>query len=273
MAHESGADWTRTAVITGVFVLSLVLVGWFISSRLDRVDGRLDVVTAQLEDFSQRVNSVESTAEQSRRRAELAEEMSRAAAEGRDRMETVLGEVEERARQAEREKGEMRRSLDLTREQLTRLEEEREKELNRLQRALQRIAETRRTRGGLVMNLDDDTVKFDFDRAEIKPEYREILSRIAGILLTSSGYRVQIYGHTDDVGTVAYNQTLSERRARSVRNYLVEAGIDPAIISVRGFGKSDPLVQGTSPEIRARNRRVEIGIIDTVISYEKVAEP
>jgi outer membrane protein OmpA-like peptidoglycan-associated protein len=273
MAQDSGSAWVRAVIPAGLAVVFLAVLLWVFTSRLDEVNSRLEVMTAQLEDFSQRVRNAETAADQSKRRAEQAEEMSRAAAEGRDRMESVLGQVEQRARQAESESGEMRQALETTREQLARLEEERAQEINRLQRALQRIAQTRRTRGGLVMNLDDDTVKFDFDRAEIKPEYREVLSRIAGILLTSSGFRVQIYGHTDDVGTDAYNQALSERRAAAVREYLVSAGIDPAIVSVRGFGKSNPLVAGNTPEIRARNRRVEIGIIDTVINYEVVADP
>ncbi len=256
-----------------LIVLLVAVVAWLLDSRLRRLEGTLELVSARVEETSSRLQSTETMAEQARRRAERAEEFSRAAAEGRLQLETLAAEATERARTLENERAEVRRELELTQEELRRLQEEREKDLNRLQRALERIAETRRTRGGLVMNLDDDTVKFDFDRAEIKPEYREVLSRIAGILLTASGYRVQIYGHTDDVGTDAYNQTLSERRANAVRDYLVAAGIAPEIISVQGFGKTNPIVPGTSPQARARNRRVEIGIIDTVISYDRVAEP
>ena len=82
-----------------------------------------------------------------------------------------------------------------------------------------------------------------------------------------------VYGHTDDVGSEAYNQTLSEQRANSVRDYLAEAGIDPAIISTEGYGKSSPRVAGTSAEARAKNRRVEIGIVDVTIDYNGEAPP
>jgi len=156
------------------------------------------------------------------------------------------------------------------REELERLMAEREKELQRLQKALGKIADTRRTALGLVMNLGSDSIKFDFDKAVLKPEDRELLSRIAGILMTATSYRLQIYGHTDDIGTEEYNQDLSERRALTVRDYFVETGIDPSIITTKGFGKSNPLVPGTSPEARAKNRRVEIGIIDTLVTYEGV---
>ncbi|MBI4460982.1 MAG: OmpA family protein [Acidobacteria bacterium] len=134
--------------------------------------------------------------------------------------------------------------------------------------ALSRIAETERTALGLVMSLGSDSVRFDFDKAVIRPENRELLSRIAGVLLASYGFRIHVYGHTDDIGTELYNQELSERRAQAVRDYLLHAGIGPDIISIRGYGKSSPRVSGTSPEARARNRRVEIGIVDTVIGYQ-----
>lgn len=256
-----------------LILIAGMVIAWMADTRFRRIEGMLERVSAQVEDTSNRLRAAELAAEQARRQAERAEEYSRAAVETRQHLEAVAAAAEERARALESESTEVRRELELTQEELARLREEREKELNRLQRALQRIAETRRTRGGLVMNLDDETVKFDFDRAEIKPQYREVLSRIAGILLTASGYRVQIYGHTDDIGTEAYNQSLSERRAQAVRDYLVAAGIGPQIISVKGFGKANPIFPGTSPEARARNRRVEIGIIDTVISYDRLAEP
>ncbi len=129
------------------------------------------------------------------------------------------------------------------------------------------IAETRRTALGLVMNLGSDYLKFEFDKADLRPQDRELLSRIAGILLTAPGYTVSVSGHTDDVGTDEYNQKLSERRAQTVRDYLASAGLPPDILSVEGHGKSLPLVPGTSEEARAKNRRVELGIINTQIRY------
>jgi len=89
------------------------------------------------------------------------------------------------------------------------------------------------------------------------------------VLLTSSGFRIQVFGHTDDVGTVEHNQGLSERRARSVHDYLVGSGLDETIVTMKGFGKTKPLVPGTSDAARARNRRVEIGIIDTTVHYSE----
>ena len=98
---------------------------------------------------------------------------------------------------------------------------------------------------------------------------RDRLSKIVGILLTSKNYGIYVYGHTDDIGSEEYNLDLSERRAQTVREYLTENGIAPEIITSKGFGQSRPIVSGTSAEARAENRRVEIGIVDTIISYEE----
>ena len=116
---------------------------------------------------------------------------------------------------------------------------------------------------GLVMTLDSKSIRFDFDKADIKPEYRDILNRIAGILMTLKGYTIAVYGYTDDIGTPAYNLQLSQRRAEAVRDFLMQTGISPTIMSTKGFGKSDPRVPGDSEQARAANRRVEIGIVDS----------
>ena len=142
-----------------------------------------------------------------------------------------------------------------------------ETEVSRLESALGQIAETRRTALGLVMNLSGEHLKFESDKAELRPQDKELLSRIAGILLTSQDYTISVNGHTDDVGSDTYNQGLSERRAQAVRDYLVKAGLPADILDVEGHGKALPLVNGTSDKARAQNRRVELGIVNTQIRY------
>ena len=116
---------------------------------------------------------------------------------------------------------------------------------------------------GLVMTLDSKSIRFDFDKANVKPEYRDILNRVAGILMTLKGYTIAVYGYTDDIGTQGYNLQLSQRRAEAVRDFLVQTGIPATIMSTKGFGKSDPRVPGDGEQARAANRRVEIGIVDS----------
>ncbi len=148
-----------------------------------------------------------------------------------------------------------------------RLRTQRMAELDRMQEALGRVAQTDRTPMGMVVQLTEDSFLFDFDKADLRPENREILSRIAGVLLASYGYRVFVYGHTDDQGDPAYNRGLSERRAAAVRDYLAGAGIPGDIIDAKSFGLSSPRAPGRSREARAKNRRVEVGIVDTVVEY------
>jgi len=140
-----------------------------------------------------------------------------------------------------------------------------------MQEALSKVAATRRTADGMVIDLGNDSFKFDFDKATLRPENRELLSRLAGILLVSHGYRLHVYGYTDDIGTNEYNEGLSERRAQAVRDYLAKSGIPPEIMTTKGFGKSSPRVRAKSAEAREKNRRVEIGIVDTVIKYAEEA--
>jgi OOP family OmpA-OmpF porin len=77
------------------------------------------------------------------------------------------------------------------------------------------------------------------------------------------GLRVEVQGFTDSIGTEEYNQGLSERRADAVRNYLVERGVDPKIISSKGYGESNPVASNDTKEGRALNRRVEFAATES----------
>ena len=91
------------------------------------------------------------------------------------------------------------------------------------------------------------------------------------MLLASYGYKLYVYGYTDDQGDPTYNQQLSERRASAVKAYMIEAGLPLEIIESKGFGQSSPRLKGTSQDARKRNRRVEIGVVDTVVEYKGLA--
>ncbi len=220
-------------------------------------------------------------------------EAARAAAEERERLEAarrqeaqLVAEAEEAARKeaearelaAETERARALEAAEAAQAEAARAEAEKEElrqrleeELNRMQRALGRIADTRRTALGVVMTLDSSQIEFDFNKADLRPQNRELLARIAGVLLTFENYGLQVFGHTDDVGTVEYNLTLSERRAAAVREYLAETGIDPAVMSTHGLGKGSPLVEGTDPASRQRNRRVELAIVFSEGEFQAVA--
>jgi OOP family OmpA-OmpF porin len=105
-------------------------------------------------------------------------------------------------------------------------------------------------------------VNFDFDKSEIRPDASVILDEAASILSGKPDVRVRIEGHTDATGPEAYNQGLSERRADSVRTYLVEHGIAEAQLTSVGFGESNPISTNDTREGRALNRRVELQVLE-----------
>ena len=118
------------------------------------------------------------------------------------------------------------------------------------------ILETRETQRGLIVNISD--VLFDFDKYTLKPAAREKLAKVAGILLAYPGLKIQLEGHTDSIGSDDYNQTLSEQRASSVRDYLTAQGVPMNSMTAVGLGKADPVASNTTNEGRQRNRRVEM---------------
>ncbi|MCP4698957.1 MAG: OmpA family protein [Gammaproteobacteria bacterium] len=103
---------------------------------------------------------------------------------------------------------------------------------------------------------------FDFDKAMLKAKGRDVLDRIARVVNAprTEVQDVQIVGYTDSIGTRAYNQELSERRARTVGNYLISKGVDSNRIVARGEGKKNPVATNKTKEGRAKNRRVVVSL-------------
>jgi len=130
-----------------------------------------------------------------------------------------------------------------------------------------RILETRDTPRGLVVNLGD--VLFDTARYTLRSEAREKLAKLSGIILAHPGLRLAVEGYTDSTGSDEFNQKLSEQRAGTVRDYLVEQGLGQDAVSAQGFGKSSPVADNATAAGRQKNRRVEIVVSGEVIG-EKI---
>jgi outer membrane protein OmpA-like peptidoglycan-associated protein len=194
-------------------------------AEAERAKADADAARAQADAERQRAESARAAAEAERQRAEAA----RVAAEA------SLRNAEAEAANAEREKAELR---------------------DRLRQQLNVILETRETARGLIVNLSD--VLFDTAQATLKPGAREKLARVSGILVTHPDLKLEIEGHTDSVGSDSYNQGLSERRAESVRAYLVAQRIAAQTITTAGFGESKPVATNATAAGRQQNRRVEL---------------
>jgi len=129
-----------------------------------------------------------------------------------------------------------------------------------------RVLPTSDTPRGLVVAMDD--VLFDRDKAELRPEAREDLARLSGIVLNYPSLHLAIEGHTDNTGTAQVNQSLSEQRANAVRDYLLSQGLDSATLSAGGLGMNSPIADNGTPEGRQKNRRVEIIVSGEVIGTQ-----
>ena len=106
-------------------------------------------------------------------------------------------------------------------------------------------------------------VLFDFDKSVLKPEGKAKLDDLAGKVKAINLEVVIAIGHTDSIGSDAYNQKLSVRRAESVKAYLVSKGVEPNRIYTEGKGEKQPVASNKTAEGRQKNRRVEIEVIGT----------
>jgi OmpA-OmpF porin, OOP family len=105
-------------------------------------------------------------------------------------------------------------------------------------------------------------VKFEFDSERLTPEALNILNDVATTLQAYPNVDVELEGHTDSIGSDAYNQGLSERRANSVKTYLVGRGVDARRMTPVGYGEAMPIADNNTEEGRDENRRVELKVIE-----------
>lgn len=125
------------------------------------------------------------------------------------------------------------------------------------------ILQTRDTARGLIVNMSD--VLFDTAKYSLRPGAREKLAKVAGIIESHPGLKIEVEGHTDSVGGDEYNMRLSEHRADSVRSFLVQQGIGSDNITAKGFGKTMPVADNSTAAGRQMNRRVELVVSGTII--------
>src|SRR5580693_8966806 len=154
-------------------------------------------------------------------------------------------------------------AANLAEQQRQQAVQQREAMRARLLAQLNQVLQTRDTARGLIVSMPD--VLFDFNKYTLKPEARERLARISGIVLAYPDLKLEIDGYTDAIGSDDYNQTLSDKRAEAVRDYLVNSGVSMNNVVARGLGKSDPVADNSTAAGRQLNRRVEMIVSGDVI--------
>ena len=125
----------------------------------------------------------------------------------------------------------------------------------------------------MTIVLDERSLNFDFDKSIVKPQYYDLLKNIKEFV-EQNNYEITIVGHTDSVGSNAYNFRLSRRRAESVKAKLLEFGLsEDRIVGIEAMGEEQPIATNATKEGRAQNRRVEFKLVQRETVQEKTAAP
>jgi outer membrane protein OmpA-like peptidoglycan-associated protein len=215
-----------------------------VNAQAAKVQAESDAAKARNDTADAQAASAKAQSDMAASQASSATALSAAQADA-DRSRADSLKAQQTAQQAETDKADMRAKLS---EQLN------------------SILQTRDSARGLIVSMSD--VLFDTGKYSLKSGAREKLAKVAGILLAYPGLNIEVDGYTDNVGGDAMNQTLSEHRAGSVRDYLVQQGVSTNSVSSRGFGNSLPVASNDNSTGRRQNRRVEL-----LVSGEAIGNP
>ena len=206
-------------------------------------------------------DAVQAAQEQAQQRA-AAEDAKRQAEDAKRQADAAAAEAEARARAARDAQKAAEASAQQASQQTEQMRE-------RLKEQLNQVLATKETARGLIVNMSD--VLFDFNKYTLKPEAREKLAKVSGILLAYPGLKLQVEGYTDNIGSDEYNQKLSEQRADGVRDYLVSQSVKDGSVTAAGYGKSDPVADNSTSAGRAENRRVQLVVSGDAIGVQESA--
>jgi len=229
------------------------------AAKEEEMIASLNSEIARYEVDTQRYQAEEEAAKQQRAKeiAEAAKAQAMAKAESETAAkERALLEKAQAELQTARETAEKERALQRAQE----LEHAKQELEAKLRDAMKEIAQVREENRGLIISLSD--ILFDFGKATLLPGTKSKLSQLAKILSAYADRKIVVEGHTDNVGGDAFNLQLSEARAESVRNALIENGIPSEMISAVGFGKTKPTASNETAAGRQQNRRVEIVVLN-----------
>ena len=209
-------------------------------------------------------NDAEMAAQQSQADAAKAQAAQAQEAAQRAQAEAAAAEAEARAQRARDAQKAAEQSAQAATQQAEQMRE-------RLKDQLNQVLQTKESARGLIVNMSD--VLFDFNKYTLKPEAREKLAKVSGILLAYPGLKLQVEGYTDNIGSDQYNQKLSEQRADGVRDYLVSQSVKDGNITAAGYGKSSPIADNSTNAGRAQNRRVQMVVSGDAIGVQQQAAP
>ncbi len=211
----------------------------------------------------------ENSARESQAAAEQAAAQKAQADAQRAQAEAERAKAEAERKEAEAKAQQARDAQKAAEQSAQQAAQQTEQMRERLKNQLNQVLQTRETARGLIMNMSD--VLFDFNKFALKPEAKEKLAQVSGILLAYPNLKMQIEGYTDNIGSDEYNLKLSQQRAASVRDYLVSSRVPDTNISAEGYGKSQPIADNSTAAGRAQNRRVQLVVSGSAIGVQESA--
>jgi outer membrane protein OmpA-like peptidoglycan-associated protein len=203
--------------------------------------------------------------------AKESQEKAQQEAAQRAQADAAAREAEARAAQARAEQEKAEASAQQAAQQAQMANQQAEQMREKLKDQLNQVLQTRETARGLIVNMSD--VLFDFNKYTLKPEAREKLAKVSGILLAYPNLKLQVEGYTDNIGSDEYNQKLSEERADGVRDYLISQSVPDGNITAQGLGKTHPIADNSTNAGRAQNRRVELVVSGNAIGIQEQPAP
>jgi outer membrane protein OmpA-like peptidoglycan-associated protein len=224
---------------------------------------------AQADQARQQAAAAQQHAQDVERQAQQAEQLLQQQQTAAQQAQQQLQQEQAARQQAEQQNQASQQQLEQTQQQLQQAQTEKEQVRQKLLEQLNQVLQTKDSARGLIVNMPD--VLFDLNSANLKPTARERLAKVAGILIAYPDIHVEVDGYTDNTGAADYNQQLSQQRADTVRNYLVQQGVPASSIEAKGFGESDPIASNDSPEGRRQNRRVDLVVSGESIGAQMMA--
>lgn len=227
-----------------------------------KLEAQIEAQKAALEKEQAEAAQAQALAQQQaaeRAAALAAQQKAQAVADAQAAQAKALAEQQAAANAAQlaaQQKAEAEAEAERARQSLAASEKEKSELRAQLLKQLSMVLQTQDSVRGLIVNMSD--VLFDTASYTLRPEAREKLAKISGILLAYPGLKVQVEGYTDSTGTEEFNQRLSEQRAGMVRNYLIDQMIPASSVTAQGFGESQPIASNDTPGGRQQNRRVQL---------------
>jgi outer membrane protein OmpA-like peptidoglycan-associated protein len=229
----------------------------------DAEDARLvSIRKMKADDIAAQQAAAQSAEDQAKQQAAQAQLAAQQAA-------TQQAQAEAQAADARAQAAEAQAAQQAAQQQASQAVNQTQQMREKLRAQLNSVLQTQETARGLIINMSD--VLFDTGKFTLKPDAREKLARVSGILLAYPDLKVQVEGYTDNVGGADYNMKLSQERANAVETYLTSNGVQQPNVSATGYGMADPVADNSNSQGRAQNRRVQLVVSGAAIGVQESA--